>query len=203
MAFAIVSSLVICSMLGYTLTAIALDGRFPWEESPAEQATDEANFEDPNEDAIGAQQTEVARNPESIEEMLLLANLLGNSGRLPEAIPWYERVLAQAPDDLTARLDFARALSDGGLKADAELQFQRVIATDPRSQDGHFYLAELYRTSAPPRLADAAREYGEAKAIDPLTFVGQRANEALLQMGVGQPVGSPSPVTSPEVDNAP
>ncbi len=194
------SSLVVCSMLAYTFASISLD-QFPWEDSA--DATDQANFPNPNEELIAEQQTEVARDPNDIEGMLLLANLLGNSGRLTEAVPWYERVLRSQPQDVAARVDFARALADGGMTADAELQFLRAIEIDPRSQEAHFYLAELYRAWAPPRTAEAAREYSEARAIDPTTFQGQQADEALRQLGVGQPVGSPRPIATPEAISTP
>ncbi len=194
------SSLVVCSMLAYTFASISLD-QFPWENSA--DATDEANFVNPNEELIAEQQTAVARDPNNIEEMLLLANLLGNSGRLTEAVPWYERVLQSRPQDVAARVDFARALADGGMTADAELQFLTAIEIDPRNQEAHFYLAELYNAWTPRRIAEAAREYGEAKAIDPTTFQGQQADEALRQLGVGQLASSPSPIATPEVISTP
>jgi cytochrome c-type biogenesis protein CcmH/NrfG len=199
-AFAILSSLVVCSMLAYTFASLSLD-QFPWEDSPDE--TDQANVSDPNQDVIADQQTAVADNPNDVEEMLLLANLLGNSGRLTEAIPWYERVLEARPEDVKARVDFARALADGGLASDAELQFTRALQVDPRSQEAHFYLAELYGSSTPRRVAEAVREYREARAIDPTTFLGQQAEQALNQLGVARPVGSPSPIATPEAISTP
>ena len=161
---------------------------------------DRANYEDPNQDVIAAQQTEVARNPNDVEGLLLLANLLGNSGRLNEAIPVYERVLELRPEDTAARVDFARSLADGGYTADAELQFSRAIALDPQSQEAHYYLAELYRLSEPPRIEEAVVEYRLARDLDPATFIGQQAAQTLLQYGVGAPAPDASPIATPEVN---
>jgi len=165
-------------------------------------ASPNALLNGPGQDLL-RQGIEVVANPDDIEAMLLLANLLGNSDRLTEAIPWYERVLAARPTDIVARLDFARALADGGLTSDAELQFVRAIEIDPRSQDAHYYLAELYQNSVPSRQAEAAREFGEARAIDPATYLGQQADRALTQLGVGQAAGSPSPIATPEAIGTP
>lgn len=199
--YAILASLVVCSMLVFTFVSLFQDQQFPWETDA--ESTNATNIPDPNEDLIAEQQATVDANPDDIEAMLLLANLLGNSDRLTEAIPWYERVLAARPTDMVARLDFARALADGGLTSDAELQFVRAIEIDPRSQDAHYYLAELYQNSVPSRQAEAAREFGEARAIDPATYLGQQADRALDQLGVGQPTGSPSPIATPEAIGTP
>lgn len=183
-------------MLAYALATVATDGLI--DEDPVDEA-DQANFDDPNEDVIEGELTAVAQNPDDAEGMLLLANLLGNSGRLNEAIPWYERVLEIRPDDVAARLDFARALADSGFAADAELQFKRAIELDASSQDAHFYLAELYRAQEPPRIDEAVAAYQRAIEIDPSTFIAQQADQTLRQLGVGTPVASPSPNASPAV----
>src|SRR5262249_14205217 len=83
---------------------------------------------DPNEKEF---RNEVAAHPNDPEALAALAGYLGQIGRVDEAIPYFEQALSIAPDDWGIRLDFADALANGGKRADAELQYQKVIAAQP------------------------------------------------------------------------
>lgn len=195
LAFVIVSSLVICGMLGAAVVTISPGDFFGG--TGATDDEDSENFEDPNRDVINEQMTVVAANPDDLEGTLLLANLLGNTGRLGEAIPLYERAIQLAPDDAEARLAFARALADGGLSADAELQFAKALELDSANQEAHYYLAELYRAWTPPRVQEAIVHYQFAADLDPATLISERANTQLATLGVATPTGSPAAATPP------
>lgn len=188
-AFLIVSSLVICGMIGAAVFTISAEELFG--DIGQTDEGDLENFQDPSEDLIAEQQTVVAENPDDLEEILLLANLLGNSGRLSEAIPLYERAITLAPEDVEVRVSFARALADGGMAADAELQFSRALELNPRHQAAHYYLAELYRMSTPPRTDEAIVHYRQAAQSDPSTLIGERAATELASRGGATPTGSP------------
>ncbi|MGC4107043.1 MAG: tetratricopeptide repeat protein [Thermomicrobiales bacterium] len=186
----VVSSLVVCSLILAGVVAIATDQLGRGGDST------QAPYTDPNKDVIAEQQTKVAQNPDDYYALTLLANLLGNTGRLTEAIPLYEKALQMRPDDQGVRLDFARALADGGHRSDAEIQFRKLIADDPNNQQAHYYLAEMYRVSAPPRTDEAIAEYQKAVAIDPTTYMAQQATEQLKILGItASPVASPSSST--------
>jgi tetratricopeptide (TPR) repeat protein len=139
---------------------------------------------DPVEDELRA---DVATNPDDPVAMAALANYLGNTGRIDEAIEWYERALALAPEDWVTRLGFARVLSNGGKRPDAELQFQRVIAACPLDEQARFSLGQLYANWIPPRAAEAAEQYWTVIAVAPETFVAERAREELSRLGVASP----------------
>lgn len=201
LVFVIVSSLVICGLLGAAVATISPD-RFFGDSGSSDDRSSE-NFEDQNRDVIDEQQTAVAIDPDDLEATLLLANLLGNSARLEEAIPVYERAIELAPDDPDVRLAFARALADGGLSADAELQFARAIALDPEDQQAHYYLAELYRNWTPPRNDDAIPHYRRAADIDPTTRISELANTQLAALGAATPGGSPAAATPPQQESPP
>lgn len=189
-AFILLSSLVVCSLLVTALVAVTATGLFGLGGSAS--PTIAPNYQDPNLGVIGQQQTAVARNPNDVESVLLLANMLSNSGKLQAAIPYYQKAIDLKPDDAAARLDFARALSDGDLNGDAELQFKKVIALDPDNQDAHYYLAELYSRWQPPRTSEAIAEYQRAFEIDPTTLIGQQSRNALAALGVATPAASPA-----------
>jgi tetratricopeptide (TPR) repeat protein len=194
----ITSMLVVCSLVGGVFVGLGATDVFGdlFNGSDA----DEENYIDPNSDLISAQETVVANSPDDVENVLLLASLLANSGRLADSIPHFEHVLDLAPDDVAARISFARALADGGMLADAELQFERVLELDPNSQQGHYYLAQLYMASSPQRIDEAIVHYQAAAEIDSTTLIGERAHTQLAALGAGsRPEASPvaSPVATP------
>lgn len=131
-------------------------------------------------------------NPGDPQAAIGLANFLANTGKLADAIPWYEQAIKLAPDDAAIRLDFARSLAGGSMNGDAELQFQKAIELDPNDPQAHFYLGELYFNMNPQRTVDAIDEYESTIELGPESFVAQRATERLVALGVASPVASPS-----------
>jgi cytochrome c-type biogenesis protein CcmH/NrfG len=150
-----------------------------------------ANVADPNADLIAEQQTKVAQHPEDVDEIVLLANLLANTGRIQEAVPLYEKALGLAPDDHGIRLDFARSLAGAGLASDAEAQFHEVLNSDPNNQTAHYYLAQSYMSWEPARREEAFQHYARAVEINPESFLGERAQIELDAMGNTTPIVSP------------
>jgi tetratricopeptide (TPR) repeat protein len=132
-------------------------------------------------------------NPSDPVAAVAYANYLANTGELASAIPWYEKAIALAPDDANLRLDFARSLSSGDMNGDAELQFQKAIELAPENPEAHYYLAELYFGMNPQRTVDAIDEYERTIELAPESFIGERAQERLGELGVATPVASPSP----------
>ncbi len=191
LVFVIVSSLVICGLIGGAFVSLTFTDVFG---DPFGDNGDE-NVEDPNEDVIAAQQTVVANNPDDVEALLLLANMLSNTQRLGDAIPYFERVLELAPDDVSARVTFARSLAMGGLASDAEFQFQRALEIDPEFQPAHYYLAEMYMSESPPRRDEAIDHYWRVVQIDPTTLIAERAQVQLDTLGAGTPPASPAGAT--------
>lgn len=139
---------------------------------------------------------EIEANPNNAESLAALGNYLGNTGSVDEAIPWYEKALELAPDNWDIRLGFARVLANGAKRADAELQFKKVIAAQPNDPQAHFSLGQLYANWVPPRTAEAIAEYQTVIDVGPGTFVAERAAEEILQLGGASPVAG-TPVASP------
>jgi len=186
---------VVCGLLGGAFVSLTYSDVFG--DLFSDDGSDE-NWEDPNEDIIAAQETMVANNPDSVEDILLLANLLGNTGRLGDAIPLYERALELAPDDTAARVAFAQALAAGDLNVDAEFQLLRALEIDPDIQQAHYYLAELYVAWDPPRTDEAIAHYWTVVQIDPTTLIGERAQTQLDTLGAGSPPASPPAGATPQ-----
>jgi cytochrome c-type biogenesis protein CcmH/NrfG len=198
-AFVLLSALVICSIILAAVATISFDGLFGDSNDPTDAAE---NYKDPNADIIGEQQTIVAEHPDDFASLALLANLLSNTGRLKEAIPIYEKALSIRPDDVGTRLDFARALGDGNLRADAEAQYKTILTQDPENQQAHYYLAELYRNWVPMRKDEAISEYQKVVELDSSTYIAQQSRDQLVSLGAATPNASPDAFSSPATAEA-
>lgn len=168
------AALIICSLVGSALVVVPFDGLFD-----SDDAGDAENFENPNEDLIEDLMATVEANPDDVDAILVLANVLGNTGRLEEAISYYERAANLAPEDASVRLDFARALADGGLQRDAELQFQRALELNPDSQEAMYYLAELYLNWDPPQTEEAIALLQRTVELDLDSVITEQAQRRL------------------------
>jgi cytochrome c-type biogenesis protein CcmH/NrfG len=191
-AFVAFAMLIACSLVASALLYIPFDQLFNLGggDDPA------ANVPDPNADVIAELRATVAANPDDVDAVLLLANVLGNSGHLNEAITYYEKAAELAPDDASVRLDFARALADGDLQRDAELQFRKVLELEPENQAALYYLAELYMEWKPKRQEEAEELYRRSIEADPGTFLASQAKDRLASIAP-TPVASGSPHASP------
>jgi cytochrome c-type biogenesis protein CcmH/NrfG len=138
----------------------------------------------------------VAENPNDVAAILALANYLGNTGNVEESIHWYEEALALTPDDMALRLDFASALASGAKQRDAELQYLKVIETEPDNAFALLGLARLYRSWSPPRVQDAITYYQMAIDRAGVSVVRDEAQEDLAAL-TGTPIASPAASSSP------
>jgi cytochrome c-type biogenesis protein CcmH/NrfG len=192
LAYILIASLVVCSMLAVAIATIDFSGL--WNDGEGDVVVD------PNADLIAEQETVVARNPEDVDDVVLLANLLANTGRMHEATEWYERALEIAPQDTGVRLDFARSLQANGLNTDAEAQFNVVLEADPDNLSGHYYLAKLYMTWKPQRQSEARDHFMRVVEINPTSFLAEQAQVELDTMNQTTPISSPelsTPVAGP------
>ncbi len=137
------------------------------------------NVTSPNDDLIEEQMDVVEANPVDVDAILLLANIMANSGRLTEAIPYYEHALSLAPIDAPIRLEYARALANAGLHQYSEFQFQRALEINPNSQEAMYYLAQLYISWDPPRTEEAIALLEGSIEIDSDSFIAEQAKDQL------------------------
>jgi cytochrome c-type biogenesis protein CcmH/NrfG len=137
-------------------------------------------------------ETVIANNPEDIDSMIVLAEVLANSGRINESIPWFERAIEARPEDPTLRIAFGRALQRADNTFDAEIQLKRAVELDPASASAAFYLALFYETREPP-MADEAREwYQRAIDAEPGSVIAGQAEERLAALDpAASPVATP------------
>ncbi len=189
-AFSILATLVVCSLVAGALGTAIFD-----QQGGAGDA-DPLEYQEPSTELEDSLRATVAAHPEDVEATALLANLLANTGKVSEAIPLYERLLAANPDDTGRRLEFARVLADGEKHADAELQFAKVLEAEPHNVEALFYRAQLYRTWHPPRIEDAVAGYRDVMEIAPDQYLAQRAAEELAALGYATPGAGATPAVA-------
>jgi cytochrome c-type biogenesis protein CcmH/NrfG len=137
-------------------------------------------------------ETTIAESPNDIDSMVVLAEVLANSGRLTESIPWFERAIEQRPDDATLRLAFGRALQRAGADFDAELQLKRAVELGPDDPANAFYLAMFYETREPPKLGEAHEWYQQAIDADPESVIAGQARDRMAALDAdASPAGTP------------
>lgn len=136
-------------------------------------------------------QTAVAENPEDANRVVVLAEVLANSGRIHEAIPWFERAIELRPDDAQLRVAFGSALQRAGANFDAELQLRRAVELDPENIAAAYYLAILYEGMPTPRVDEARRWYERAIEIDPDSVIAAQARNRLDELDTDESTRAP------------
>jgi tetratricopeptide (TPR) repeat protein len=131
-----------------------------------------------------------------------LAVLLGNTGRVEEAIPHYEQALQDDPDNVSLRLSFARMLEQRGFDLDAEIQFERVLDAEEGNVEAMYMLGELRQRSQPPRHDEAEELFERVIETDPESFYAQMAEERLAEtVDEGEPENSDENGAADDVDS--
>lgn len=188
LAFSLLAVLTVCSLLAAAVGTVIVDELT----RPHKEDTFVLNESEPDE-VEASLRRDAEEHPSDATAAAALANYLSNTGRLTEAIDWYERALRLDPGNMEIRLDFARALAEGDKRKDAELQFQKVLEAQPGNAQAHYDLAELYRYWAPPRIEDAVTQYRLTIQTGHGQLVAELAAKALQELGYATPVaGTPT-----------
>lgn len=128
-------------------------------------------------------------NPDDYSAKTQLAVLLSNSGRVEEAIPYYEDALEESPDDVSLRLSFARALNRQGYTLDAEVQLEQVLEDDPDNVEAMYVLAETKAQDGPESSKEATALYEQIIETDPDSYYAEMAQDRLAGNEEGAPAG--------------
>lgn len=118
-------------------------------------------------------------DPEDAGALVLLADLLANTGRYDEAIRYYERAIEQRPEQASLRIAFAQTLERRGYALDAEVQLDRALELEPENVEAMFMLAGILERDDPPRQDEADELYEEIIETAPESFYAQLAEEQL------------------------
>jgi cytochrome c-type biogenesis protein CcmH/NrfG len=119
----------------------------------------------------GAEEAEMRarldKNPNDVDAMIILADLLANSGRGTESIQWYDKAVQARPDDVSLHIAFGTVLMQYTYNLDAKLQFQKAHELNPKDPQPLYMLGQLFEHQDTPDLAQARDMYRQAEAADP------------------------------------
>ncbi|HMM41950.1 MAG TPA: hypothetical protein PKA95_08625 [Thermomicrobiales bacterium] len=187
-AFVIMAVVVVALMVGGALAAILPIGGSSDDSSndaPAIQVTPGAE--------VAKLETQVAANPSDADTIVVLSEVLANSGRLSESYQWFERAVSLRPDDADLRLAFGRALLRGEQWFDAELQLTRANELDPANAATAFSLGQLADQRPGGDQAVARDWYQQSIDRDPESLMAQQARTRLAELGGDSATPSASP----------
>ena len=85
-----------------------------------------------NEQVLAMFKAALEKNPNDTTLMTKYANFLFDLGRAPEAVEWFEKVVALQPQNADARTDLATALWNAGQKDKAMTEYQTALSIDPK-----------------------------------------------------------------------
>jgi cytochrome c-type biogenesis protein CcmH/NrfG len=146
----------------------------------------------------GAEEAQVRarlqKTPGDVDAMIILADLLANSGRGTESFQWYDKAVQQRPNDLSLRIAFGTVLMQYAYDLDAQIQFQKAHELNPKDPQSLYMLGQLYENETPPQMAQARTMYQQAEAADPgSVYSGLAKNRiaALDATPVVTPVATP------------
>ncbi|MBL8288051.1 MAG: tetratricopeptide repeat protein [Rubrivivax sp.] len=110
-----------------------------------------------------AYRSAIALDPDFADAWLNLGVLLGNAGRLAEAIALYRQALVRLPREPLLHFNLAVMLEDAGRAAEALAAYDRCLGIDAEVADAHFNAARLHELLGHSR--EAIRHYSAYRRL--------------------------------------
>lgn len=85
-----------------------------------------------NEQLLAMFKEALEKNPNDTTLMTKYANFLFDLGKYPEAVEWFQKVVALQPNNLDAKTDLGTALWNAGQKDKAMAEYQSALKIDPK-----------------------------------------------------------------------
>lgn len=137
------------------------------------------------------------QNPKDVDAMIVLADLLANSGRGTEAIQWFNKAIQLKPNDLSLRVDYGTVLMQYNYDFDAELEFKKAHELNPSDPQPLYLLGQLYEHETPPHPDQALSMYAAAATVQPDSVYANLANDRIAALKSTPGVGLATPGATP------
>ena len=145
-----------------------------------EQKRDISTNTQDNPREIQVQLEKLAQDPESITLNIEMGNLLFDSGRFDEAIPFYQKALTMDSKNISVQIDLAVCFFNLRKTDQAILEMNKALKIDPNHPKGLFNMGIIYYNTGD---FDKVREYWKRLiSINPGLMESKRAQEILETM---------------------
>jgi serine/threonine-protein kinase len=118
-------------------------------------------------------------DPQSLDVNITLGELRRETGRYPESIDAFLRVLSQQPNNADAALGLAQTYNVAGDSKNAEVAYKRAIALQPKFWGGYNHLGAFYYGQG--RTQDALTEFQKVVQLVPDNIWGYNNLGGTLQ----------------------
>ncbi len=119
----------------------------------------------------------VGKEPNDLNSLLELSNMLEDNGFYDQAAVYYKRYLTKVPRNVDARVDYGVTLFEGGNAQGGIVQIKEALKIDPKHQKGLYNLGIIYLNSGEFKKANA--EFEKCAKVNPNTEVGRKAEQIL------------------------
>ena len=119
----------------------------------------------------------VGKEPDDLNSLLELCNMLEDNGFYDQAAIYYKSYLNKVPRNVDARVDYGVTLFEGGNSQGGIAQIKEALKIDPKHQKGLYNLGVIYLNTGQFDKANA--EFKRCVKVNPNTEVGKKAEQIL------------------------
>ncbi len=127
-------------------------------------------------EAVADLEAQVEADPTDIAAMSELGKLHLMAGDSEAAGQWQQRILADHPDDIDARLALGVALFNQDEVVKAQEQWERAAELDPAKAEPHYNLGFLYLSEDPPDMEKVSQHWDKVLELEPASSMAETIN---------------------------
>lgn len=185
-------------LLTALLVPLLVWGVYKMGEVPVEDATEPvtsmgqaAAGPELDEERVAELEAQVEQDPADTAAMSELGTLYLTAGDLDQAGHWQQRILAERPDDVDARLALGVVLFNQGELEAAEQQWTRAGELDPTKAEPHYNLGFLHLSSDPPDMDRVEEHWSTVLELEPDSDMAATISNHLTSFG-SDPLDGPA-----------
>lgn len=144
-----------------------------------------------DQERVAALEARVEADPADTAAMSELGTIYITAGDLERAGHWQQRILADHPDDIDARLALGVVLFNQGDLEAAERQWLRASELDPDKAEPHYNLGFLHLAADEPDMAKVEEHWGRVVELAPDSDMAATIANHLSTLGGPADEGAP------------
>lgn len=143
--------------------------------------------------AVTALEAKVAADPADTASMRELGALYAAAGDFENAADWQQKIIANDPKDVDARLALGVALFNDGDLAGAQAQWTRASQLAPDEPEPYYNLGFLYLSQPNPDMEKVERAWGTVLELAPDSELAETVSAHLGRLDATAPGSGPTP----------